>query len=223
MLDLDPLDRHAQLFGHDHRHDGLGARADVAGAHVQVDAAVGEQLDDHRRARVSHPAPHCGRHTDAAAQMPITTRSLARRRPPERPRAFPQTLSQPVAREGQSRARVGRVARRLQERREVLEPELDRVHPDLCREGVHHLLQRPGAGWLAGRPHGAPPAGVGVDIRSLGADVRAQVEVLDQVSGYRARRVGADVTQEYPVQRRQRAVTLHACSQLDQVGRSVAF
>ena len=68
VLDLDPSTGHAQLLGDHHGHDRLGAGADVDCAHVEIDAAVGEVLDDGRRGRTTAAGdPGAGRHADAAA------------------------------------------------------------------------------------------------------------------------------------------------------------
>ncbi len=70
VFDLDELRSYAQLLGHHHRHDGLGSRANVAGSHVQVDAAIGEELDQHGGRRASATGdPQTAGHTYAAPHM----------------------------------------------------------------------------------------------------------------------------------------------------------
>ena len=92
VLDLDPVERDAELLGDDHRHDRLGPGADVARAHVEVDAAVGEELHDDGGRRPARAAlPQAGGHADAAhdrrRRLGAASRAPRSSRTPSRPRA----------------------------------------------------------------------------------------------------------------------------------------
>ena len=97
------------------------------------------------------------------------------------PRLFPaeglgalhQTLSE-------SRGGVGGIARScLAVRRNILEPQLHRIHPDGLCQSIHHLLKGPGPLGVARCAHGPGRPCVDVNIGRLGANVGAGVKIPD--------------------------------------------
>ena len=149
VLDLDPVQGHAQLLGDDHGHDRLGAGADVGGPHVEVRRAVGEELDDDRRRRPAGAGdPECRRPCRRrASQGPLPG---ARRRASSQPNALA-----PSSRHcsGPSLCTAGcRVA--WVTAGTFFSRSSTGSMPMVARQRVHHLLERPRPLRVAGSAEG---------------------------------------------------------------------
>ncbi len=108
--------------------------------------------------------------------------------------------------------------------RNILETDCHRIHADLFRKLVEHLLERPGALRMARSPERTGRARVDVDVLELGRDVRAGVEVLDQPveQGGAPRTIRAAGGEPRELQSRQGTVLLDASPQLHRGWRAVA-
>ena len=141
MLDLDLLDGYSELFGDDHGHDGLGPGAEVACSHVQIDASVGKEFDDHGgRGTAATRKPEAACHANAPADVAAFFVSAAFLFASSHPKAFA-----PSSRHfSEARRRIRGISLpRLAERGDVLQSKLDRVHLDRLGQGIDHLLQGP--------------------------------------------------------------------------------
>ena len=72
-------------------------------------------------------------------------------------------------------------------RRQVLDPELDRIHVHLVRQLIHHDLGVERALRMAGRPHRPLLAGVGEDVLVRAAAIRDPIDVRQREAGGGAR------------------------------------
>ena len=167
------------------------------------------------------PPPPC--HMPPATPTPrlICDGAGVRARASAQPNAFAPFCRQSA----EPGARVRRIAvARLADERDVLQPQLDRVHADLRRQGVHHDLEGPGALRVPRRAERPLGPGVDVDALVLAAHVRARVELAnDEVDASRAAvRIRAAGPDGLRLERNQRAVLLHAGLEGDGVARPVA-
>ncbi len=208
VLDLDGFGLDSQLLGHDHRHHGLRAGPEVAGPHVEVDASIGEELHDHggwRPAAARKPQAAC--HADPPPYVALGGLWAG-----FSARLFPaeggSSLFEAFLEAGGCVSRVALAG--LAEARDVFQPELNRVHTDGLRQGIHHLLQSPGPLRVAGRAERPGRAGIDEDVGGRRAHVGAGVEIANEPVHQRdsAGRVGAARSETGELQRRERPVPL---------------
>src|SRR4029079_1534367 len=136
----------AERVGRDHRDERALAGADVLRAEAHGDAAVGADLAVRDRGPAAAAAPRADRH--AHAGLDRSRRRIAGRvplAPAERLGALAQVAAL---------HRVGRL------RRQVLDPELDRIQLHQIRELVHHDLGDERPLRMPGRAHRTLRAGV---------------------------------------------------------------
>ena len=136
--------------------------------------------------------------------------------------AQPNALAPSLRQLGQAGGGVGPVLLGLAEQRHVLQAQVHRVHADLFRQRVQHLLQGPVA---LGKARGAEgPVLAGVDHRRFLRDphVRALVQIQELVGGRAVAGVGSDFARSGELQRGQRAVLLNSGLHPHDVGRPVS-
>ena len=175
-LDRDLRHLEAERLGDDDRHDGAVGGADVLRAAAHHDAAVGGDLAMRARAGAG-AAPAIRRAAQAALDR-------SGRRIAGHVTALPVD---PL----RAHRKVLRPHRVWRERRQVLQPELHRIHPHLIGELVHQHFGDEAPLRMSRRAHRALLSGVDVDVGVRAAAIREDIDVRQRVIRSRARAAGA--------------------------------
>ncbi len=163
----------SQRLGRDHGDERARAGAEVLRADAHDDAAIRRDFAVRRRGSAAAAAPRVDRDAHAGLDR---AGSLVAGRMPLVPAEFRGALLQ---------VRAPHRIRRL--RRQVLDPELDRIHLHLVRELVHHDLGDERTLRMSGRAHRALLAGVDEDVLVRAAAIRDLINVRQREAGGGAR------------------------------------